>query len=157
MGRSKPGVRVVGLRQFQKQLTALGDDAVDELKRAHLEAAKIVEGEAKRIVPRHGSTSVISGTPYWRTPPHASGNMANTIRSAGQRRGGYVRAGRKAVPYAGPVHFGWPNRPNEAKEWQGGPIAPNPFLYSALDARRDQVEFAFSQGLMKLARKKGLA
>ena len=156
MGRSKPGVRVVGLRQFQKQLTALGDDAVDELKRAHLEAAKIVEGEAKRIVPRHGSTSVISGTPYWRTPPHASGNMANTIRSAGQRRGGYVRAGRKSVPYAGPVHFGWPSRPNPAKGWQGGPIRPNPFLYDALDKRREEVANAFARYIDDIRRQNRL-
>ena len=156
MARSKPGVRVVGLRQFQKQLRALGDDAVDQLKHAHAETAKIVRDEAKRIAPRHGSVSTISGRPYWQQPSHSSGYMADTIRSSGQRRGGYVRAGKKLVPYAGPIHFGWPSRPDPAKGWRGGPIRPNPFLYDALDKRRTEVANAFARYIDDIRRQNKL-
>jgi len=83
--------------------------------------------------------------------------LAGSIRTTGTKTGGYVRAGsRKAVPYAGPVHFGWPTRPNPAKGWRGGPIRPNPFLYDALDARREQVQDMFYKGITKVARKAGL-
>jgi len=65
-------------------------------------------------------------------------------------RGGVVRMGRKAVPYAGPVHFGWPNRPNAAKGWRGGPIRPNPFLYEAMDKRVGEVMAIYSKYLETL-------
>jgi len=156
VARPKPGVRVVGQREFQKILRGLGDDAVNDIKRAHAAAAKIVEGEAKTLAPTHGTRSVISGTPYWRTPPHSAGQLRNSIRSSGQRRGGFVRAGRKLVPYAGPIHFGWPSRPNPAKGWQGGPIRPNPFLFDALDKRREEVANAFARYIDDIRRNRGI-
>jgi hypothetical protein len=150
----RPGVRVVGLKQFQKELRALGDDAVDDLKKAHAAAAKIVEDAARPNVPvSSGTTSVVSGTRYWAPGPSNSGAFRATLRSSGQRRGGYVRAGKKLVPYAGPVHFGWPNRPDPAKGWRGGPIRPNPFLYDALDKRREQVAQAFAGYIDDIRRK----
>jgi hypothetical protein len=153
----KPNVRVVGLKQFQKELRALGSDAQDDLKRAHADAAKIVEDAARPKVPvSTGGRSVISGTPYWPPGPSKSGAFRDTLRSSGQRRGGYVRAGKKLVPYAGPVHFGWPNRPNPAKGWRGGPIRPNPFLYDALDDRREQVAVAFAGYIDDIRRKHGI-
>lgn len=158
MPRSKPGVRVVGQKELTRILKALGPDAVDEIKRAHLEAAKIVERAAKPKAPAHGpGRSVISGAPYWYGGPrHRSGQMRGTIRSAGTQRGGFVRAGRKAVPYAGPVHFGWPSRPNPDRRWFGGPIAPNPFLYDALDERREEVADAFARYIDDIRRKNGI-
>jgi hypothetical protein len=150
----RPGVRVVGLKQFQKELRALGDDAVDDLKKAHAAAAKIVENAARPKVPvSSGSTSVVSGTRYWTPGPSNSGAFRSTLRSSGQHRGGYVRAGKKLVPYAGPVHFGWPNRPDPAKGWRGGPIRPNPFLYDALDERREEVAEAFAGYIDDIRRK----
>ena len=145
MAFRKPGVRVVGLKQFTKELKQYGDAAVSDLKKAHEAAAKIVHDAAKPKAPIHGVTSVISGKPYWEVPQHRSGNMASTLRYSGTQRGGFVRAGRKAVPYAGPVHFGWPSRPNLAKGWRGGPIKPNPFIFDALDERRDEVARAFAR------------
>lgn len=157
MARNKPGVRVMGQKEFTRALKALGPDAVNEIKRAHLEAARIVERAAKPKAPSHGAVSVIAGKPYWYGGPrHASGNMRKTIRSAGTQRGGFVRAGRKSVPYAGPIHFGWPSRPNFDKRWFGGPIAPNPFLYDALDERRDEVADAFARYIDDIRRKNGI-
>lgn len=153
MAVRRPGVRVVGLREFQKQLAALGVDAQDELKEIHARTAKMVEDAARPMVPVHGGVSVISKRPYWRQPAHSPGQLRSTLRSTGQRRGGFVRAGKKLVPYAGPVHFGWPSRPDAAKGWQGGPIAPNPFMYNALDQRREQVAEAFARYIDDLRRK----
>lgn len=154
--RIRPGVRVVGLRQFNKILRGLGDDAINDIKQAHAASAKIVEDAARPKIPVHGSVSVISGKPYWRPPAHSSGQMRSTLRSSGTRRGGFVRAGKKLVPYAGPVHFGWPSRPDAAKGWRGGPIRPNPFLFSALDKRREQVADAFARYIDDIRRKRGI-
>lgn len=156
MALRRPGVRVVGLKEFQKQLRALGDDAQDDLKQAHAMAAKIVENAARPNVPVSSSRSVVSGRPYWPPGPSNSGAFRASLRSSGTRRGGYVRAGKKLVPYAGPVHFGWPNRPNAAKGWRGGPIRPNPFLYDALDKRREQVAEAFARYIDNIRSKHGI-
>ena len=153
MAFRKPGVRVVGLKQFTKELKKFGDVAVQDIKDAHEAAAKIVYDAAKPKAPVHGSSSVISGKPYWQTPGHAAGNMARTLRHSGTQRGGFVRAGKKLVPYAGPVHFGWPSRPNPARGWQGGPIRPNPFIFNALDERREQVAVEFQRYIDRLITK----
>ena len=138
-------VSVVNQRKVERALRAIGKDAVDELKTAHLESAKIVERAARPKVPvRSGNTSKISGTPYWDAPRRNSpGALKGTLRSGASSRAGVVRIGKKLVPYAGAVHYGWPTRPNPTKGWRGGPIAPNPFLYEALDERRREVEDTF--------------
>jgi len=146
----KPSVHVVGLRQFTKEIKQLGDAAVNDLKAAHEAAAKIVYEAAKPKAPVHGSVSVISGKPYWQKPSHKPGYMADSLRYSGTQRGGFVRAGKKLVPYAGPVHFGWPSRPDIGKRWFGGPIKPNPFLFEALDERREEVAVAFHRYIDRL-------
>ena len=153
MAFRKPGVHVVGLKEFTRDVKKLGDAAVNDLKAAHEAAAKIVYEAAKPKAPVHGSVSVISSKPYWQKPGHAAGNMAKTLRYSGTQRGGFVRAGKKLVPYAGPVHFGWPSRPNIANRWFGGPIKPNPFLFEALDERREEVARAFERYIDALINK----
>jgi hypothetical protein len=158
VGRAKPGVRVVGLRKFTKALKGLGDDAVGDIKEVHRRTAKIVEKAAAPKVPvSSGTSSVISGTPYWSTGrARNSGALKGTLRSSGTNRGGFVRAGKKLVPWAGPIHFGWPNRPNPAKGWQGGPIRPNPFMYDALDERRNEVAKEFARYIDDIRRKRDI-
>lgn len=154
MAFRKPSVRVVGLREFTKQMKLLGDDAIADIKAAHEAAAKMVYEAAKPKAPVHGTTSVISGRPYWQPgPKQAPGTMAATLRYSGTMRGGFVRGGRKMVPYAGPVHFGWPSRPNVEKRWYGGPIKPNPFIFDALDERREEVAVAFERYIDRLIEK----
>jgi hypothetical protein len=135
----RSAIEVQGVKVIQKQLKQMDDGTVQELKKVYLYSADLV---FRNAVPR---------------VPVRSGALRASVRKAATKRGGFVRAGSKRdVPYAGPVHFGWPNRPNQAKGWQGGPIAPNPFLYSALDDRRAEVEQAFYDGIQRLAREKGL-
>ena len=105
-----PKVQVQGATELRRALKRAGDDMSD-LKAIHREAADKVRGEAKARV------------------PVVSGELGASIRSGATKTKGYVAAGRKLVPYAGPIHFGWPARNIEAQ----------PFLYDALDDRREQI------------------
>jgi hypothetical protein len=93
------GVRVEGLNNLVRTMKRAGED-IAALKEAHARAGEIVAHEAEVIAPRR------------------SGRLAGTIRAARQVRRARVQAGRSSVPYAGPIHWGWPARNIEA----------NPFL-----------------------------
>ena len=130
-------VKTQGMRELRKNLSMLDDD-FEDLKELHLDLAEMVAERAASLAPVR------------------TGRLRQTIRASGTKTGGRVRAGFKRVPYAGPVHFGWATRPDAAKGWRGGPIHPNPFLYDALDQRRNQVFNAYFQGVKKIQRKAGL-
>lgn len=104
-------IEVDGAREFRAAATAAGKEAVDDLKRANKAAAEIVKREAVTLV------------------PVLTGKLQSSIRPAGTKTAGIVRAGFKSVPWAGPVHWGWAERG----------IVPRPFLVDALDARRGEV------------------
>lgn len=116
---AKPAIQIEGAREVRRAFKQAG--AMKELKEANKQAAAVVVKDAVLLVPKR------------------SGALAKSIRAAGLQSGAEVRAGRASVPYAGPIHFGWPNRPNKARKWRGGPIRPNPFLYKAIDRRRGDV------------------
>lgn len=117
------GVRVEGLDNLVRTLKRAGVD-ISELKDAHARAGEIVAGEAAAIAPRR------------------SGALAGTIRAARQVRRAQVVAGRASVPYAAPIHWGWPARN----------IVAQPFLSDAaqstetrwVDQYRKDVETALS-------------
>jgi hypothetical protein len=137
--RSRSKIEVQGVKVIQRQLRRMDDGTVQELKRVYFLSANLVAKYAEPRIPRR------------------TGNLASTMRVTASKAGGWVKlGGKRTAPYAGPIHFGWPNRPNLAKDWYGGPIRPNPFLYSALDERREEVNEAFYRGIMKVARKAGL-
>ena len=123
------GVRVDGLSKLKKQFRAAGVDMA-EMREAGKAAAEIVAVEART-----------------RTVPRRSGALSDSIRSAGQVSGAVVRAGGARVPYAKVIHFGWP----------GHNIAPQPFLYDALDNRVSEVEAAYERSLETIIREAGLA
>ncbi len=127
MGK-RAAVEVEGAKQLRKALEAMGDDAVAELKAVNLEAAEIVAKAARPLVPR------------------VTGALEATVRASGTKTRGSVRAGKKRVPYAGPIHFGWPERK----------ITPQPFLYDAIDRRRDEVVSAYEKNVQNLRKKHGL-
>lgn len=135
----RSAIEVQGVTVFQRRLRQMDDGTVQELKRVYIQSANVVYRNAMPRVPVR------------------TGRLKETLRVSATTRAGSVKAGgKRSAPYAGPVHFGWPTRPNQAREWQGGPIYPNPFLYSALDARRGEVENMFERGILKVARKAGL-
>ena len=121
-------IGVEGARELRKALKTVGDEAKAGLKDVNVEVAEIVARAAVTRVPSR------------------SGALRETVRAAGAQTRASVKAGFKKVPYAGVIHFGWPARK----------IAPQPFLYDALDARRDEVVDTYANGMADLLRKNGL-
>ncbi len=99
-------VKVAGAKALRRSLKAAGDDMSD-LKTAHAEAAAIAA---------HAAAA--------RAPVGPTGKLRASIRAAGTTTAGIIRAGRKRIPYAGPIHFGYRSRN----------IAANPFVTEAAQA-----------------------
>lgn len=115
-----PEVQIEGAREFRRALKRAAGD-LNDLKATHKRAAEIVATQAKFLVPER------------------TGRLKATIRASGTQRAAFVRAGTARVPYAAPIHFGWPSRPNKGRGWRGGPIRPQPFIYDAMDKRIGEV------------------
>lgn len=95
-------VQVRGARQLRASLKKAGRDLQD-LKDAHAAVASMVARVAQQRAPKR------------------TGRLASTVRGSGTTTAAIVRAGRKSVPYAGPIHWGWPARG----------IAAQPFMSNA--------------------------
>ncbi len=106
-------VQVRGAKELRKTLRAAGDDLSD-LRDTHREIAGIVTPRGRGLA-----------------PVGASGQLAASVRGSGTKTASIIRAGRKKIPYAGPIHWGWPTRPNAEKGIRGGPIKANTFLATA--------------------------
>jgi hypothetical protein len=115
-------LEIDGLRQVQKAMRSFSDDSRNDMKETHRRAGQIVVDGAARYVPVR------------------SGALLASLRSAPTQRQGRVRVGSAAVPYAGPIHFGWPARK----------IQPNPFIYEVLDDRRQEVYAIYAQRISEL-------
>lgn len=91
-------IKLVGGRRLRSAMRKAGMD-LTELRDTNRKVAGIVASEAKT------------------TAPVASGRLAADVRPSGSRTAATVRAGRKSVPYAGPIHWGWPKRNIVAQPW----------------------------------------
>lgn len=83
---------VVGQKRFVQTMRKAGAD-MKELKEVNRRAADIAKPEVVARAPR-GKT----------------GRLAGSIRAGATQKAGIIRAGRKTVPYAGPINYGWPAR-----------------------------------------------
>lgn len=92
------GVRVVGARELRATLRRAGVE-LDELKDAHQRVAAFVAGAARARTPRD------------------TGRLASTVRGNRAQRRATVSAGYGRIPYAGPIHWGWPARNIAAQPW----------------------------------------
>ena len=123
---NKLDIQVEGLKELRKALKTLEGEGKDslkaEIKATNKAAADIVAASARLGV------------------PVKSGRLRDSIRTSGTIRAGVVRAGKSKVPYAAPIHFGWPKRH----------IAPKPFLYEARDKRAGEVVELYVQRVEKL-------
>ncbi len=124
MAAGKPAVKVVGAAEFRKAMRNMGADLKD-LTAINRRAAETVAEAA-----RDGA-------------PVLTGALRGSVKSRATQKRGSVQAGSKGVVYAGPIHFGWPARN----------IKPQPFLYDALDDRRDAVVDAYEQHIEALVQK----
>lgn len=123
-------VKVEGLSKVRRDLKKLAKDVDygDQFLAVNKTLADAVAGESKNYV------------------PVVSGGLQGSIRAAASKTSGRVKAGYKAVPYAGPIHFGWPARF----------IKPQPFIYDAIDKRRGEVKDRYEQLIKKLIRENDL-
>lgn len=104
----KTDVEVAGATELARAFRRAGDREVPKaIRRAH-------KATAEQVVPFAESEA-----------PRRTGRLAASIGARATQKVGRVKAGSAVrVPYAGPIHYGWPRRN----------IAPNPFLQRALTA-----------------------
>ena len=86
-----PVVQVQGAAQLRASLRRAGSDLGD-LRALHATAAAIAAQASAALTPAR------------------SGALRASVRSSGTKTAGILRAGRASVPYAGPIHWGWPRR-----------------------------------------------
>ena len=118
----KPAVKFNGAAEFRAKLQQMGVDLKD-FKTINRLIAENVASEARSRAPRD------------------TGTLAGDVRGGGTKTRAYVSVGRKRIPYAGPIHFGWPARNIQAQ----------PFLYEAIDSRADDVREVYAKRVDELA------
>jgi len=90
---AKPSIRVEGLDELRRELRRVKDNELnDSMKAIHQELAAEI---TRRALPN---------------VPVRTGRLKNTVRSAGTVRDAIGRVGKASVPYAAPIHWGWPSR-----------------------------------------------
>lgn len=121
-------IQVEGLTEFIRSAKKVSDQFPQELKAINKELAQPLVEEAKKRAPVR------------------SGKLRDSIRPGATQKVAYVMAGKKAVPYAGPIHWGWPKerkaksgRGMESTNRRGGAIPANPFLVEALAAKKEEL------------------
>lgn len=110
---TRAGIEVEGAAQLRRTLKAAGDDLGD-LKAAHRAAAAVVAGAAARAAPKR------------------TGRLAGNIRPAGTKTAAIIRSGSAAVPYANPIHWGWPAHNIAAALYISGPAKQTESTWVAL-------------------------
>ena len=93
-----PVLQVDGAKRLRRELKRAGVDLTD-LREPNERAAQIVATAAGPATPRR------------------TGRLASTVRAGASKTSGVVRAGGAAVPYAGPIHWGWPGRNIAGQPW----------------------------------------
>lgn len=99
------GVRIEGLSRTLRALSKAGADAQDMRDLMHDIGQIVVAGAS---------------------PPRRLGLLAGTVRAGRGKTKAVIRAGSAKVPYANPIHWGWPARG----------IPRNPFLTDSLQRNR---------------------
>lgn len=121
------GVNVTGLREAVRGLEKLGVDVAD-LKDVMQRVGGVVRDEAATLAPRR------------------SGKLADSIRASRTKGKAIIRAGGRAVPYAGVINYGWPAHN----------IEPAGFMEKALANRQQAALTTLADGLRDLIRQHNL-
>lgn len=120
----RPAIEVEGGRELRR---AFGKFAgrLDDLKALHADIGEIVADRGRELVPR------------------LTGFLGDTIRSSRAKASASVSAGGRRAVYGPPIHFGWRARN----------IEPQPFLYEALDDRRNEIYARYTGTVDDLVRR----
>lgn len=114
------GLKVRGGNELRRTMRKAGVD-IKRLTKINKAAATTVATAAVPRAPK--GTKTRKSRRYYRP-----GKLAKSIRPGATTKLGMVRAGNnRSVPYANPIHWGWPNRN----------IKPNMFLYVAAKATEE--------------------
>lgn len=114
-------IRVDGGARLRRTLKAAGV-SVQDLKAAHKQIAERVVREAQRRAPVR------------------TGRLRNSLRPVGTQASAIVRSPGRSVPYANPIHWGWP----------GHHIKANPFVLDAIDAMHDEISDDYLRAIEKI-------
>lgn len=110
-------VHVHGADELRRTLRKSGVDLA-QLKQANRAAAASILPISIAAAP------VGTPTPLHWARQHTPGTLKSSLRVGATQKAGIIRAGRKSIPYAGPIHFGWRARN----------IKPNPWITRAVEA-----------------------
>lgn len=113
-------VKVQGARELEHTCRDAGD-SLEDMTRAHGTAGNYVARLAK------GKAPVRSGT------------LANSIRAVQAPTQVAITAGGPGIPYAGPIHWGWPARN----------ISAQPFLTDALAEAETSVQEIYADDVRR--------
>lgn len=116
MARQSVRIEVENLRELQRGLRKIDKGLGSELRKVNKRAAEPIADEAAK-----------------RAPKGPTGRLAKSVGVKASQRSAAIKAGSASrVPYAGPVHWGWKNRP------QGGFNPATPFLKDAVADKIDE-------------------
>lgn len=118
-----PRVQVRGAKELRRAMREANADLKDWTA-VHKRAAEPVKETAQDIVPIR------------------SGTLRGTIKVRATRTSARVQAGSGVVPYAGPIHFGWPDHNIKAQ----------PFLWDAAAVSDKDVIEIYEQGVEEIVR-----
>lgn len=121
------GFQVEGLSGVVRDLKAIGVE-VDDLK----DAFSKIAAEGARRAAAHA--------------PRQSGRLAGSLRGNRAQSKAVVTAGAAAVPYAGPVNYGWPARD----------VAASGFMQKADEEMRPRSVELLEQEINEVIKRKGL-
>lgn len=119
-------VKVEGDKELTRQFRKLGFKTSDLSDVFHRIAAEVAH-DAYRLAPR------------------VSGRLAADIRPTKAKTRATIMAGRKSVPYAGPINYGWPARG----------IRPSMFMQRAADPKAEEAAEEIAEGMRKRIRECG--
>lgn len=111
---SRTALYVVGQKRFVATMRKAGAD-MKQLKEVNRKAAAVALPAVQALTP-HGST----------------GRLAGSVRVGATQKAGVIRAGRKNVPYAGVIDYGWPARHIKGSQFVNNGVASTEPQWSRL-------------------------
>lgn len=140
------GIKVVGLKEFQKELRAIDKDLPKQLRLANKEGADVVAEAAKESFASRGGVAP---------------KVAPSIRSAAEQRRASVKMGGKKYPFAGGAEFGGgkygkgnPKPPGGGYTTQFEPFRKTGYsMFPAIRDKRDEVIEVYGKALERLMSK----
>lgn len=117
--------KVDGLTELRKAIRDAEPELKAELREAYKNTALAVAGRAYQLAPQY------------------TGDLAGSIRPVATIASASVSAGSSSVPYAGPIHWGWPKRN----------IVAQPFIAQALKQQWTGITRYFDEAVDRVGRK----